>query len=143
MTGPEFERCSSCGLRTGLCVFCSDIVISEQVVWDLLENQRGRNLLSYLLSRGAARGDPWAVCLLSNFWTFKGNASKEEEEGGDAFSPVAGCKAGLGSMVSSVPWSHLSLDTWVTFVDVFCSSREPEPRMGKGPEGQGIMPGLF
>lgn len=142
MTGPEFERCSSCGLRTGLCVLCFDIVIAQRVVWDLLENQRGRNLLSYLLSWGAARGDPWTVCLLSNFWTSEGNASMEEE-GGDAFSPVAGCKAGFGSTVSSVPWGHLSLDNRVTFVDVFRSPREPEPRMGKGPEGQGITPGLL
>lgn len=66
-----------------------------------------------------------------------------EEEGGDTFSPVAGCKAGFGSMVSSVPWGHLSLDNRVTFVDVFRSPREPEPRMGKGPEGQGITPGLL
>lgn len=72
-----------------------------------------------------------------------------EEEGGGAFSPRAGRKAGFGQYgllcLPGPPFSRYQ----VIFVDVFCSSREPGSLLtllrgkGKGPRGQGIMPGLF
>lgn len=108
VTGPaEYERCPRCA-RAGLCVLYFDVAISEHGVGDLSANQRDRNLLSCLLSRGCTWG-PLAVSL-QLLDIYREVLAWRRREGAPSHLGLA-VRLASGSTVSSVSWGHLSLGT--------------------------------